>query len=94
MSLSSTGRRRPGDPPHLFAAAIPSALGILLVVLGWVAVSGEAAFDDQGVGLNLAIAGAMLVGIGCGFYLWMFRRRIARRLATCKDRYGLGGEQD
>jgi hypothetical protein len=78
----------------LLAAGIPSAIGILLVVLGWVAVSGEAAFDDQTTGLNLAILGAIVVGIGCGFYLFAFRRRIARRIDVLTQRHGLGGEND
>jgi len=74
-------RRRGGAPPSLIAAAIPSAVGVLLLVFGWVAVSGEAAFDDQQVGLNVAILGALVVLIGCGFYLFVFRRRITRRVS-------------
>ncbi len=79
------GRRRQGAPPSLIAAAIPSALGVLLLVFGWVSVSGEAAFDDQQTGLNVAILGAILVLIGCGFYLFAFRRRIARRMAAVRS---------
>ena len=74
------GRRRAGDPPSLIAAAIPGALGILLVVLGWASVSGEAAFDDQAAGLNVAILGALVVLAGCGFYLYMFRLRLHGRV--------------
>lgn len=74
----------PGAPPRLIAGAIPAAIGVLLVVLGWVSVSGKPAFDDQQVGLNLAILGAFVVLAGCGFYLYVFRTRIARRLkALC-----------
>ncbi|MGQ0626147.1 MAG: hypothetical protein ACT4PP_16050 [Sporichthyaceae bacterium] len=80
------GRRRPGDPPSLTAAAIPSALGVLLLVLGWIDVSGEAAFADQSIGLNLAILGALVVLVGCGFYLWAFRRRMQRRLRALRAR--------
>lgn len=78
------GRRNPGSPPSLMAAAIPGALGVLLLVMGWVSVSGEAAFDDQQAGLNLAILGALVVLIGCGFYLFVFRRRIARRMVAVR----------
>lgn len=80
----ASGRRRPGSPPSLVAAAIPGALGVLLLVLGWASVSREAAFDDQQSGLNLAIGGALVVLIGCGFYLFVFRRRIARRVAAVR----------
>lgn len=81
-STSATARRRPGAPPSLIAAAIPTALGVLLVVGGWAAVSGKAAFDDQSTGLNVAILGAIVVFLGCGFYLFAFRQRISRRLAA------------
>jgi hypothetical protein len=80
----ASARRRAGAPPSLIAAAIPSALGVLLLVFGWVSVSGEAAFDDQQGGLNVAILGALVVLIGCGFYLFAFRRRIARRVANVR----------
>jgi hypothetical protein len=80
----SRSGRRLGAPPSLIAAAIPSALGVLLLVLGWISVSGEASFSDQQTGLNLAIVGAIVVLAGCGFYLYMFRRRIARRVAVVR----------
>jgi hypothetical protein len=88
-------RRSPGAPPSLIAAAIPSVLGVLLLVFGWVLVSGEAAFDDQQGGLNVAILGALVVLIGCGFYLFAFRRRITRRMAGVRGsifRSGSGEE--
>jgi protein-S-isoprenylcysteine O-methyltransferase Ste14 len=72
-------RRRPGAAPSLLVAAVPAAIGALLVLLGWISVSGAAAFDDQTSPLNLAVGGALLVFAGCGFYLWAFRRRIGRR---------------
>lgn len=78
------GRRRPGAPPSLIAAAIPTALGVLLLVFGWVSVSGEAAFDDQQAGLNVSILGALVVLIGCGFYLFAYRARIARRMTALR----------
>ena len=97
MSSSIASRGRPGDPPSLIAAAIPGAVGVLLLVLGWVSVSGKPAFDDQMVGLNLAILGAFVVLAGCGFYLYVFRTRIARRMKALRaetlgegERYGEG----
>ena len=84
MSSSVATRRRPGDPPSLIAAGIPAAVGVLLVVLGWVSVSGKPAFDDQMVGLNLAVLGALVVLAGCGFYLYVFRTKIARRMKTLR----------
>jgi hypothetical protein len=95
MSVTtSAGRRRQGAPPSLIAAAIPSALGILLLVLGWFSVSGEAAFDDQQVGLNVSILGAIVVLAGCGFYLWVYRRRISRRVITLRTAVLGTGEED
>jgi hypothetical protein len=81
---SHVERRRPGAPPSLIAAAIPGAVGVLLVVLGWISVSGEPAFDDQTTGLNLAILGALVVLAGCGFYLYVFRTKIARRMKALR----------
>jgi TRAP-type C4-dicarboxylate transport system permease small subunit len=78
-SRAAPGRRRPSDPPSLLAALIIGIPGVLLVLIGWISVSGNAAFDDQTVGLNLAILGALVVLAGCGFYLFMFRRRIEQR---------------
>ncbi|GAA0606203.1 hypothetical protein GCM10009547_05220 [Sporichthya brevicatena] len=89
----AAGRRRPGSPPSLIAAAIPGALGVLLLILGWISVSGEAAFDDQQSGLNIAILGALVVLIGCGFYLFMFRRRIQRRMRAVRSSV-FGEEED
>ncbi len=85
MSSSSahspaTGRRRPGGPPSLLVAAVPAMVGALLLVLGWVGASGVAAFDDQTAPLSIAILGALVIFVGCGFYLFAFRRRIARRV--------------
>src|SRR3954469_12365327 len=91
---SRTEGRRRGAPPSLIAAAIPSALGVLLLVGGWISVSGEAAFDDQQVGLNVSILGAIVVLAGCGFYLWAYRRRIARRVAVLRVAVLGTGEED
>jgi len=85
-------RRRPGAAPSLLLAAIPAAIGALLVLIGWINVSGEAAFDDQQVGENLAIGGALLVFLGCGFYLWAFRRRIAGRIDALRAAHGEDGD--
>jgi len=80
MSTSVASRRRSGAAPSLLVAAVPAAVGVLLVLIGWINVSGAAAFDDQTAPLNLSIGGALLVFGGCGFYLWAFRRRIGRRM--------------
>ena len=86
---AASARRRPGDPPSFAAALILGVPGILLIVIGWIEVSGAAAFAGQTVGLNLAIGGALIVLIGCGFYLFAFRRRIRRRTtALCTATLG------
>jgi|GEM_PF-6107621 len=90
-ALSS--RRRPGGAaPSRLVAAVPTALGALLVLIGWIAVSGDAAFDDQTTPLNLAIGGALLVSGGCGFYLWAFRRRIGRRIDALRTAHAEDGD--
>ncbi len=85
----ATTHRQPGAAakrrsPGLVAGAIPSALGVLLLVLGWVSVSGEAAFADQQGGLNVAILGAIVVLLGCGFHLFVFRRLITQRVTPLR----------
>jgi protein-S-isoprenylcysteine O-methyltransferase Ste14 len=85
-------RRRSGAAPSLLLAAVPAAFGALLVLLGWISVSGAAAFDDQTSPLNLAIGGALLVFAGCGFYLWAFRRRIGRRIDVLRAAHAEDGD--
>jgi uncharacterized RDD family membrane protein YckC len=85
MSTASVvSRRRPGGAPSLLVAAVPAAIGALLVLIGWINVSGEAAFDNQTAQLNVAIGGALVVFGGCGFYLWAFRRRIGTRMVALR----------
>ena len=69
-------------------AVLGGLVGGALLVLGWLWVSGEAAYEDQTAGLNLAIAGVLLVAIGCGVHLWILRRRVARRLVTVRQLWG------
>ncbi|MGQ0465022.1 MAG: hypothetical protein ACT4QG_06840 [Sporichthyaceae bacterium] len=86
MSGAGALARRRGAPPHPLVAAVPAAIGILLVVVGWIEVSGEAVFDDQTNGLNIAILGALLVFGGCAVYLFAFRRRIRSRITAARSR--------
>jgi protein-S-isoprenylcysteine O-methyltransferase Ste14 len=73
-------------------AAVPAAIGALLVLIGWIDVSGQAAFDDQTTPLNLAIGGALLVFGGCGSYLWAFRQRLGRRIDALRAAHGEDGD--
>lgn len=81
---TSLSRRRGAATPSPVLACLPAAIGIALVLAGWVSVSGHAAFDGQTKGVNVAIAGAVVVFAGCGFYLWAFRRRIGSRMAALR----------
>ena len=92
MSTAALNRRRADAAPSLLVAAVPAVIGALLVLIGWINVSGEAAFDNQTTPLNLAIGGALLVFVGCGFYLWAFRRRIGRRIDTLRAAHGEDGD--
>lgn len=68
-------------------AVLGGVTGSVLLVLGWIWVSGEAAYENQTTGLNTAIGGALLVLIGCGSHLWVLRRRVARSLITVRRQW-------
>lgn len=82
---TATARRRSG-PLSPLVAALPALVGVVLVVFGWVGVSGRASFANQTAPLNVAILGALVVFAGCGFYLFAFRRRIRTRIAAARLR--------
>jgi protein-S-isoprenylcysteine O-methyltransferase Ste14 len=87
MAPTSQSRRRPTvAAPSLLVAGIPAAIGVVLVLSGWISVSGRAAFGHQTAGLNVAIGGALLVFSGCAFYLWAFRRRIGGRMSALRSK--------
>jgi protein-S-isoprenylcysteine O-methyltransferase Ste14 len=92
MSTAVASRRRSSAAPSLLVAAVPVAIGVLLALIGWIDISGKAAFDDQTAPLNVSIAGALLVFGGCGFYLWAFRRRIGRRMDALRAANAEDGE--
>lgn len=65
-------------------ALLAIAVGGALLVLGWVHVSGEAAYENQTAGLNTAILGVLVILVGCGVHLFVLRRRVARRLVRVR----------
>ena len=69
-------------------AVLGGVAGSALLVLGWIWVSDEPAYENQTAGLNTAIAGVLLVLIGCGSHLWVLRRQVARSLVTVRRQWG------
>ena len=76
-------RRRPGEPPSLIAAAIPAASGSCWSSSAGSRSAAKPPSTTRPTGLNVAILGALVVFVGCGFYLFVFRRRIRRRMTCC-----------
>ena len=60
--------------------------GLMLLVLGWVAVSGKVRLSDQAPYMNLAMAGILLAGIGNALYIMALRRSLEQRLRRVHDR--------
>ena len=70
--------------------AVPTVVlnvaGLVLLVLGWAAVSGQVRLADQARYLNLAVAGILLAGIGNALYIMALRRSLEQRLRRVHDR--------
>ena len=75
-------------------SAVPTIVlnvaGLVLLVLGWVAVSGKVTLSDQAPSLNIAVAGLLLAGIGNALYLMATRRTLEARLRRVNDRIDSG----
>jgi drug/metabolite transporter (DMT)-like permease len=75
-------------------SAVPTIVlnvaGLLLLVLGWVAVSGQVTLSDQAPSLNIAVAGLLLAGVGNALYLMSTRRTLEARLRRVHDRIDSG----
>jgi len=65
---------------------ILNVVGLLLLALGWAAVSGKVTLADQAPYLNLAVAGILLAGIGNALYIMALRRSLEQRLSRVHDR--------
>ncbi len=65
---------------------IVNGVGLLLLALGWAAVSGKVTLADQAPYLNLAVAGILLAGIGNALYIMALRRSLEQRLSRVHDR--------
>ena len=70
--------------------AVPTVVlnvaGLVLLLLGWVAVSGEVRLADQAPAMNIAVAGILLAGIGNALYIMALRRSLEQRLRRVQDR--------
>jgi protein-S-isoprenylcysteine O-methyltransferase Ste14 len=64
--------------------------GLVLLVLGWVAVSGKVTLSDQAPYVNIALAGLLLAGVGNALYLMATRRTLEARLRRVSDRINSG----
>jgi protein-S-isoprenylcysteine O-methyltransferase Ste14 len=67
-----------------------NVVGLVLLVLGWMAVSGKVTLSDQAPYLNIAVAGLLLAGVGNALYLMAARRTLEARLARVHDRIDSG----
>jgi len=71
-------------------AALPTIVlnvaGLVLLALGWAAVSDKVRLADQAPYMNLAVAGLLLAGVGNALYLMALRRSLEQRLRTVHDR--------
>jgi hypothetical protein len=63
-----------------------NVVGLVLLVLGWAAVSGKVRLADQAPYMNLAFAGLLLAGVGNALYLMALRRSLEQRLRRVHDR--------
>ena len=64
--------------------------GLVLLVVGWAAVSGKVTLADQAPFVNIAVAGLLLAGIGNALYLMATRRTLELRLRRVHDRIDSG----
>jgi hypothetical protein len=77
-----------GDTPK--PPGVPTVMlnvvGLMLLVLGWAAVSGKVTLRAQAPYLNLAVAGILLAGVGNALYIMALRRSLEQRLGRVHDR--------
>ena len=67
-------------------AVVLNVAGLVLLVAGWAAVSGEVSLADQAPFLNLSVAGILLAGIGNALYIMAIRRTLEDRLVGLGNR--------
>ena len=70
--------------------AVLNVVGLVLLVLGWAAVSGKVRLADQAPYMNLAVGGLLLAGIGNALYIMALRRSLEQRLQRVHDRIESG----
>ena len=63
-----------------------NVVGLVLLVLGWAAVSGKVRLADQAPYMNLAVGGLLLAGVGNALYIMALRRSLEQRLCRVHDR--------
>ena len=64
--------------------------GLVLLVVGWAAVSGKVTLSDQAPFVNIAVAGLLIAGTGNALYLMATRRTLELRLRRVHDRIDSG----
>ena len=63
-----------------------NVVGVVLLALGWLGVSGKVTLRAQAPYLNLALAGILLAGLGNALYIMALRRSLEQRLGRVHDR--------
>lgn len=76
----------PWTRPSLVLCAVVVAAGAALVASGWYQASDEVAYDDQVLGLGMAIGGAALAAIAAAAALLGARSAVARREVAALER--------
>jgi len=69
-----------------FPTVVLNVVGLVLLALGWAAVSGKVTLRAQAPYINLAVAGILLAGIGNALYIMATRRTLEERLHRVHDR--------
>lgn len=70
---------RAGGGVEVAAALILGLAGVLLLALGWVGASGQAAVGDQVRCVGLAVAGLVVAAAGAGLHLSALARQLGAR---------------
>ena len=79
MALEAPSRRLPWQPAELLAVLATTAVGFVVIGVGWLGVSGAVATHKQIVWIDVAAAGVLVAGVGNGLWLLAGRRALGER---------------
>src|SRR5438876_11948541 len=76
MAFAAPSRRLPWQPAALLAVLATTAVGFVVIGVGWLGASGAVAPHRQIVWLDVAAAGVLVAGVGNGLWLLAGRRAL------------------